>query len=210
MKAKLRDVTIEPDEEVEEVERVAADVEDDAPEAGLPEEDVVLAGPGGLPWVLFVLALAAAIVFAVLWWGGKASDRRAEDLQATTRQFLLALTNFKAETIQKDVAEIRRFAIGDFSDQVQQFFGPDTVASIRSAKVQSTGQVESVFVESLESDQATVFGVVNESVTNSASATPRTEVIRIEIHLIDAKGGWKIDRVDILQSPGQNPFGQVP
>jgi hypothetical protein len=44
-------------------------------------------------------------------------------------------------------------------------------------------------------------------VTNEASPTPSTEVLRTEIELIQMKDGWKVDRVDILQSPGSFPFG---
>jgi hypothetical protein len=79
------------------------------------------------------------------------------------------------------------------------------------AQAESRGQVQSVFVESLSGSSASVFGVVNESVTNSATTTPSTEVIRIEIEMIDTNSGWKVDRVDILQSPNAtSPFGATP
>ena len=49
---------------------------------------------------------------------------------------------------------------------------------------------------------------VRESVTNAASSTPRQEVIRIDLLLINTKSGWKVNRVNILQQPGQStPLG---
>jgi len=62
--------------------------------------------------------------------------------------------------------------------------------------------VRNVFVENVSGDQATVFGVIDESVTNSASASPRTDVLRVEVGMIETSGGWKANSVDILQTPG--------
>ena len=160
-----------------------------------------------VPWTLFVLALAAAVLFASLWQRAQSDDRRRAEVVAQTTTFLTALTNFKGATISADVARIRSYAVGDFAGQVKQFFGAQTVAAIRSAQATSAGKVRSVFVESIDGTTASVFGVVDETVTNKASATPRTEVLRAEIELIQTKDGWKVDRVDILQSPGSAPFG---
>jgi hypothetical protein len=63
-----------------------------------------------------------------------------------------------------------------------------------------------VFVESLSGGSATVFGVVDEAVSNAAQPAARTELIRIDIEMIETTQGWKVNRVDILQSPGQTPF----
>jgi hypothetical protein len=70
------------------------------------------------------------------------------------------------------------------------------------------GRVQSVFVESIDGASATVFGVVNETVTNSSPPNPRTEVLRAVIDLVQTDGGWKVDRVEVLKSPDQtSPFG---
>jgi len=104
------------------------------------------------------------------------------------------------------VRTIRSYAVGDFADQVDTFFGPQTVATLRKANAKSTGHVQPVFVESLSGGTASVFGVVNESVTNSTNTSPRSEVVRIDVQMIDTKSGWRVNRVDILQSPGTSPF----
>ena len=71
-------------------------------------------------------------------------------------------------------------------------------------------RVRSIFVESIAWDSATVFGVVDEAVTNQANPVARTEVLRIEIDMIRTTGGWKVERVNILQSPTEGPFGPSP
>jgi hypothetical protein len=166
--------------------------------------------PGFLPWALFAAALAAAIVFALLWQRSRAAEGRAADVKFTATRFLQALTNFRGDTIEANVADIRSFAVGDFADQVQTFFSPATMDTLKQAKAVSTGAIQSVFVESVSGGTASVFGVVNESVTNAGSGAARTEVVRIHLEMIDTSGGWKVSRVDILQSPGQGPLGSTP
>jgi hypothetical protein len=154
------------------------------------------------------MAVAAAVVFATLWQRGQAADHRRAEVVKTTDDFLGALTNFKAATIQADVARIRGYAVGDFADQLSSFFGPSTTSAIQQAQAVSVGRVQSVFVQSIHGATATVFGVVNETVTNSSSPNPRTEVLRAVIDLVQTNGGWKVDRVEVLQSPDQtSPFG---
>jgi Mce-associated membrane protein len=153
-----------------------------------------------LPWLLLVLAVAAAVTFGWLWWGERAEDARREDVEATAAGFLLALTNFDAATIDADVREIRSYAIGQFADEVDQTFNADRVAAIREGQASSAGTMRSLFVQELGQDTATVFAVVDETTSNSSSPAPRQDVLRVEVELIETEGGWKVNRVEILQS----------
>jgi hypothetical protein len=166
-----------------------------------------------LPWVVVALAVAAAIVFAVLWRSAESRSNAAEQLDhrraevvSTATGFLTALTNFKGDTIDGDVRRIRSFAVGDFADQVDQFFGPTNVRALQRANVQSVGRVRSVFVQSLSGSQASVFGVVDEAITNASSA-PRTQTLRIDVEMLQTNDGWKVSSVDILEAPGGGPLG---
>jgi hypothetical protein len=147
-----------------------------------------------------------AVLFAVLWQGAQGHERRRAEVASTASSFLVALTNFSGATIESDIAEIRSYAVGDFAQQVETFFDPQTVAALRQAQAQSVGRIRSLFVQSLSGGSATVFGVVNEAVSNSAQTAPRTELIRIDIEMIETTQGWKVNRVNILQSPDQAPF----
>ena len=100
--------------------------------------------------------------------------------------------------------------MGDFADQVETFFDPQAVAALQQAQAKSVGRIRSLFVQSLSGGSAAVFGVVDEAVSNSAQPAPRTEIIRIDVEMIETTQGWKVNRVNILQSPDQSPFGTPP
>ena len=123
------------------------------------------------------------------------------------RQFMSSLTNFQAATIDRDVTRIRSFAVGDFADQVDQFFDATAIADIKEAEARSVGRIKSVFVQTLNGPTASVFGVVTEIVTNNSSPTPTSETVRLDVQMIQTAAGWKVSSVEILQSPGTAPLG---
>jgi hypothetical protein len=164
-----------------------------------------------LSWTLFLVVIGAAVLFFVLWRQAVAdrnaaqrADRDRAEVASTATDFLNALTNFKGTTIEQDVARIKGFAVDGFASQVDQFFGPAAVSALRKAHAESVGRVQRVFIESLSGDEADVFAVVDETITNSSTSSPKAQTLRIEMGMIHAASGWKVNRVDILQSP-QNP-----
>ncbi|MPZ69888.1 MAG: hypothetical protein GEU71_10190 [Actinobacteria bacterium] len=154
-----------------------------------------------LPWTLFVLALAAAVTFAVLWQTS-GEDAGREELEDQAERFVLALTNFSSETIDADVEEIRSFATGTFEDQVNELFSEETVAAIKEAEATSTGTLEALFVQSMSDEDASVFAVLSEEITNQSLDEPRSDIVRMEVGLVKTGGGWKVDSVELFQSPG--------
>lgn len=159
------------------------------------------------PWALAAVAVAAGTVFGALWWGERAEDARAAEVRDTSRRFAAALTTFSAGTIDRDVAEIRSYALGRFADEVDQTFDDARVQAIRESEARSTGRVRTVFVQELTDDAATVFTVVDETVINAAATAPRIDVLRMEIGLLETDDGWKVESVEILQTPGEFPLG---
>jgi hypothetical protein len=154
--------------------------------------------------------VALAVLFAAMWQGSQAEEGKRAEVASAASTFLLALTNFTGATIQSDIAEIRSYAVGDFADQVETFFDPQAVAALQQAQARSVGRIRSLFVQSISGGSASVFGVVDEAVSNSAQPSPRTEIIRIDVEMIETTQGWKVNRVNILQSPDQSPFGTSP
>jgi hypothetical protein len=205
-----------PEQDTVEEEEEALGEEPAAPSIEGVEAPVVVvgtprAGRGkgllrALPWALFVLALAAAVVFAIAWRGVQSREHQRTEVASIATQFLQALTNFGGPTIDRDVAEIRSYAIGDFANQVATFFDDATVSALRSANAVSVGHVESVFIESLSGDTAEAFGVVNETLSNAKTAA-HPEVLRVDVEMVMTPSGWKVDRVTLLQSPGGFPSG---
>jgi Mce-associated membrane protein len=157
-----------------------------------------------LPWILFALALIAAAVFAFLWQLEANEDRERAQLEADARRFVTALTNFSSENILEDVEEIKSFAApgSPFEEEADVFFGEQAIEAIEQAEAQSSGEIESLFVQSFEDDQASVFAVVNETVSNADLAEPRTDILRMNVELVKDEDQWKVSNVDVLQSPG--------
>jgi len=161
----------------------------------------------GVGAVVLALSIAANVWLAFRVHSATSADRTRTQVATLARTFLFTLTNFQASTIDHDVARIRSYAVGDFAQQVQQFFGPQAIDTIKHAQAKSSGQVQSVFVETLSGGTASVFGLVDETVTNSSQPRPRAELVRIEVQLIDTKDGWKVNKVNILEQPSGSPLG---
>ena len=155
-----------------------------------------------VPWTLFAAAAAAAMVFGLLWFQDVREEDDLQEARAAAQAFVLALTNFSADTIDEDVQEIRSFAVGAFAEQVDTFFGPEAVDAIRAAEASSAGEIEGLFVQDLDDGQASVFAVVNETITNTVLDEPTTDILRLEMGLTKSNGAWKIERVEIFQAPG--------
>jgi hypothetical protein len=159
------------------------------------------------PWALFLIAAVAAVTFGMLWQQGETEDARRAEVTQVAREFVTTLTNFSAATIEADADAIKSFAVGDFAEEADTFFGEEAVAAIADAEASSSGDIEALFIQSLEGDEASVFGVVNETVTNSGLGQPQTDTLRLEVGLIETSDGWKVNRVDVFQAPGTGVVG---
>lgn len=158
-----------------------------------------------LPWTLFVLAALAAGVFAYLWRAEAALTERRAAVEAATRRFVNALTNFSSQTIDSDVEEIRSFAAGSFAEEVDQLFSPGTIAAIKKAGATSRGRVRSIYVEELDHEHASVFVVAEETRSNDLSPTPLTDTVRMSIRFELRAGAWKVVHLRLFQTPAENP-----
>jgi hypothetical protein len=160
-----------------------------------------------LPWAVAVLAVAAAVTFAVLWMGARGADRQQDEVVGSARDFLQALTNFSARNIDQDVEEIGSFAVGRFAEEVESTFSEQRTRAIRESEAVSTGRLQSVFVQALEDSAASVFAVVRQTIVNRTLPAPRVDVLRVELEMIETADGWRVSSVQILQSPGAGLFG---
>lgn len=159
-----------------------------------------------LPWGLCALTTIAAVVFALLWLQLRAQEQERSEVKGVAHEFSMALTNFSADTIEADAQRIKSYAVGGFAEEADQAFGDDQIAAIKEARGRTEGEVDSVFVESIDEDSAEVFAVVTQTVTNTSLPEERTEVVRMELGMVKTTSGWKVDRVDVLQSP-TSPLG---
>jgi hypothetical protein len=157
--------------------------------------------------LLLAIAVAVAGLFAYLWWDYRSEEDARHEIEQVSRNFTEALTDFSADTIERDVEEIKEFAVGTFSDEVDTFFGPETVEAVKEADATSQGDIQGLYVQHISGSSASVFALVSETVTNAALTEPQTDTLRIEIDLIETTSGWKVESVQILQAPGGGLLG---
>jgi hypothetical protein len=157
-----------------------------------------------LPWGLLVIASVAAVVFAYLWQDASAQDRSEEEMRARAQDFVVALTNFGSNSIEADVEEIRSFATGTFAEEVDELFSDEVIARIKDAEATSEATVRKIFVQSLTDENASVFAVVTQRIMNTTLSEPESSIARMEIDLIKTSSGWKVEEVELFQSPDQN------
>ena len=161
-----------------------------------------------LPWILAALFFIAAVTFGFLWYQESEADSQEGEARAAARDFVTALTNFSADTIDTDTAEIRAYAVGDFKEEADTFFGEKAVAAIKEAEAASEGVIETLFIQSMEGEEASVFGVVTQTITNAVNDEPVTDTLKLEVGLIETSDGWKVNNVDVFQAPGGGVLGE--
>lgn len=161
-----------------------------------------------LPWVLFGLAVGVAVALCLtLNARNNDEDAAKEGLRKSANRFVLSLTNFSSDTIDQDVADIREFATGDFENQVDELFSPSTIEAIKTAQAVSTATVEALYIQSFTDEDAVIFAVLNEEISNTTLDQPRSDIVRMEVGLVQVGDDWKVDSVELVQSPDIIPAG---
>lgn len=194
-------------EDVEEVEAVE-DGEDPDGEAGgrlavvgRLRGLVERAGTERVLAVIALLGVVGTLAFGFLWVRD-VRDGRAETAMADqAEEFLLALTNFDAATVDEDFDAIVDAGTGDFEDQADEFFGSDVRSALREVQASSRGEVRDLYVQSFDGDSGRVFAVVDQTIANNRFPQPQSDQLRVELALDQEGGGWKVSDVIVLEAP---------
>lgn len=163
-----------------------------------------------LPWVVAVLALAAA-VYSTWQWRQLASRQDAiASARAAAVDFTRDLTNWDAsDGLDDEVEVLRNQGTGAFLDEIEFVFGGDELTSqLQADEISATGEVEEVFVQDLEGDVAEVFAVV--SVTyDSPNIENGLDPVSFPASMVLERagdGGWLVREVTV---PNTNQIGQL-
>lgn len=154
-----------------------------------------------LAWTVAMVTTIAAIGFALAWAPLYSADRDRERVRQAAEQLVLHLTTFEGETIDGWVQETQRRATDQYAEEVNTLFDPQLRAALRDAKAKSAGRLVNLFVQDVDGDDALVFAVVRQTITNAASPTPVEDELRMQIELRRIDGGWKAAKVEVL-GPG--------
>ncbi|GAC1313737.1 MAG: hypothetical protein NVSMB12_05790 [Acidimicrobiales bacterium] len=182
------------------------DIDDGAPVDGgdAPTDRPERGRPSALMVALAVVALAGLVGTAVFWSKWHALDRHAgaqTAVTATATDFLKALTNFDASTIDADFNRVEGYAVGNFKTQAAQFFSSDVRKALAKVQAVSRGQIRDLYVESLKGDRASVYASVDQTIANINFKAPEQDELRIVVNMTKLPQGWRVSDVTVLQAP---------
>lgn len=155
--------------------------------------------------VVAVLGVVGTLVFAGLWIGERRSGQGEAAMEARGEEFLLALTNFDAATVDEDFDRIVELGTGDFAAEADQFFGSDVRLALREVQASSRGEVRDLYVQSFAGDRGRLFAVVDQTIANNRFPQPQVDQLRVELVLQRVDGEWRIADVLVLEAPNAAP-----
>jgi Mce-associated membrane protein len=159
-----------------------------------------------LPWVVAVLALAVAGVSTWQWLVLAAADDTREQVQRAAETFVLELTNWDAsEGLAGTREELQAAGTGEFLQEVDELFGGTLGAELEAVDAVSTGEVQDVFIQRIEGDQAIAFAVVLQQLSTSVSDQPERTVRSARMELTEVDGRWLVSSVQLLADGGVTP-----
>ncbi|GAC1593314.1 MAG: hypothetical protein NVS3B21_14220 [Acidimicrobiales bacterium] len=191
---------------------------DDGPDSPLASDSRVRRpGPRRPSPLVVILAITAVLglvgtgVFWSKWHSLSSRDHQQGAVTTTSTEFLKALTNFDAATIDADFNRVESYAVGHFKGQADQFFSSDVRKALAKVQAVSRGQIRDLYVESLKGDQATVYASVDQTIANINFKAPEQDQLRIVLNLARQPQGWRISDVTVLQAPAvPTPGGATP
>lgn len=162
-----------------------------------------------LPWVIAVLALAFG-VFALLqrnqaraeWAELREAEQTRSEVSSAANTVALRLTTFEGENIEDWYSEIRSISTGKFAEQLSQVFNQQTRDTLREIGVVSVGEMQDLFVQDVDGDQAKAFALVKQTYVNSSTTDPVEDHQRIDMTLERVNGEWLASEVAVLGPNG--------
>lgn len=157
------------------------------------------------------LCAVAAVGFGLAWASLQGQQDTQAQVRAVARQFVLDLTNLTPKTVDAQIHDLLAASTGQFASQARSFFGGGIRQELEKAQPVEEGEVRALDVQSITGSRATVFAVVDDSYTNSALRASgqgrQTDVLRLDLGMVDTSRGWKIASVTVLGGPAGGVLG---
>ena len=158
--------------------------------------------------LLALAGLTGTLAFGLAWNHERGHNGGINEAKATARNFLTALTNFDGKSIDADFDRIISYGTGTFAQQADQFYADkDTRNALRVRQASSRGEIKDLFVQSSVNGRVRFYSVIDETIANNTSPTPRADELRIEVGLVKVKGSWRVYDVRVLQAPSDAVTG---
>jgi hypothetical protein len=133
------------------------------------------------------------VLFGLRWKDLHDTEQARQDVETSASQFLNAMFEWDGATINEDFDRILGFATGDFEEEARATFADDaTRQDLAANQASERADDVDVFVQSIEGDDARVFGVVQLRAANASLPTPRADTVRVDVGMTRVDGEWKV------------------
>ena len=147
--------------------------------------------------VLFVVALAGAVVAGHRWSERRSLDAAHRAAVAAARQTTVDFVSISAASVDRDLQRITAGATGDFADEFTRNV-PQVRAAVVENNVESRGIVLRAGLVSGDRDSAVVLVAVDATVKNTRAPEGRLSHYRIQVDLALVKGRWMVARLQFV------------
>lgn len=162
-----------------------------------------------VPWIIAVLAIAFG-VFALLqrneartqWAQLREAEQARAAVSREANTVALRLTTFEGENIEEWYSQIRDAATGQFAEQLSQVFNQETRDTLREIGVVSVGEMQDLFVQDVDGNDAKAFALVKQTYVNSRTPDPVEDHQRIDMTFKRVDGRWLASEVVVLGPNG--------
>lgn len=156
----------------------------------------------GLAWTIAVLALAAAVFAGIQWADLYATEKARGEVADSARTVALRLTTFEGEDIEEWYAATLETATGEYGQQLREVFDQATRDQLREIEAVSRGEIDNLFVQDINGDEASAFALVTQTYANTSTANPVEDHLRMDITLQKVEGEWLANEVAVLGPAG--------
>lgn len=165
-----------------------------------------------LPWLVAAVAVLVAIATTSQWLELRAEDQTRQQVLRAAEEFVVALTTWDAsDGLQDTRDELRAAGTGAFLSEVDELFGGSFGEELEEVEAVSTGDVQDVFVQRIQEDEAIALGVVVQVVSTNLTDTPSRTVRSARMTLTREDDRWLVSGVQLLADDveGAAPAGTV-
>ena len=159
-------------------------------------------GSRALAWTIALLSLAAAVFAGMQWADLYAADRERTEVREAARTAATRLTTFEGTDIEDWYASALETATGEYGEQLREVFNQETRDQLRDIEAVSRGEVENLFIQEVQGDEARAFALVTQTSANTSTADPVEDSLRMDITLRRVDGEWLASEVAVLGPSG--------
>lgn len=177
--------------------------DEDVPPPRAPTPSLLQEKPTEFPvgaWIAIGIAiiLIGLLAVSVFFFRSNAPEHDRNDALGLSRRFVISLTTYNESSLASQRTTVLSMSTGTFRSDFDRLTGASFADALHQTQASSQGKIVTLAVSSVSSDNATVLGIVDVTVSNKDLKTPRVDRQVIQVGLVRTSSGWKVDAVTVL------------